>query len=480
MKKKMRMVRWVLLSGLALLSGYLLFWPTGTSQEKIVVVGAGLSGLTTAYRLQQQGHDVAVYEARTRPGGRIFTCLFEDGVWNELGGMNLDDAMSTEHITALVQEFGLTIQELSVPLKHAYVVSAKGVLQTYSDIVHAGPQPINSVRARYAERAKTVSTLHELLDEMFGSNTPVRELFEKMLRGFIGLSPRYLAAAEYFNVIWQLYALLYTGAAGAQKAHTIQGGMYQLINALCGKIPHVYYDMPLTRITRSGNRIQLDFNGELVRADRVVLTLPCTTLRDVEIEAGLISDDQMTMIKTLRYGTNAKILLPLKQKLPLAVCVGNQASTIVCQGSVLWCYYGGECGVFDDTSSHVMTGLFKKEQGIIRKAFPRAVFSPYVQPVEEGNLPYVQSSVPQGISWVVHPYSKGSYACVAHDQFAQYDARTQAFGEEIRAAFRPVDGKIFFAGEHTALDNPSTMEGAVESGERTARMVRASMQAAWW
>ncbi|OBI21409.1 hypothetical protein A5712_15420 [Mycobacterium sp. E2327] len=43
--------------------------PKGT----VAVVGAGLAGLTAAYRLQQRGFDVTVFEARDRVGGRVWT-----------------------------------------------------------------------------------------------------------------------------------------------------------------------------------------------------------------------------------------------------------------------------------------------------------------------------------------------------------------------------------------------------------------------
>jgi protoporphyrinogen/coproporphyrinogen III oxidase len=43
--------------------------PRGT----VAVIGAGLAGLTAAYRLQQRGFDVTVLEARDRVGGRVWT-----------------------------------------------------------------------------------------------------------------------------------------------------------------------------------------------------------------------------------------------------------------------------------------------------------------------------------------------------------------------------------------------------------------------
>src|SRR5919204_6379930 len=40
---------------------------------RIVVVGAGLAGLTAAYRLKQAGYAAQVYEASDRTGGRCWT-----------------------------------------------------------------------------------------------------------------------------------------------------------------------------------------------------------------------------------------------------------------------------------------------------------------------------------------------------------------------------------------------------------------------
>jgi monoamine oxidase len=73
----------------------------------VAIVGAGLTGLTLALRLQEQGVSVAVYEARMRPGGRIHTDQ------PQAGGAAIDLGASwywpeTEpRITALITSLGL-------------------------------------------------------------------------------------------------------------------------------------------------------------------------------------------------------------------------------------------------------------------------------------------------------------------------------------------------------------------------------------
>ena len=75
---------------------------------KIVVVGAGLAGLTAAYRLQEKGHDVYVYEARQRPGGRVLTVQIGDSL-EELGGKNFNDSDPPENSLKLISDLGLDI-----------------------------------------------------------------------------------------------------------------------------------------------------------------------------------------------------------------------------------------------------------------------------------------------------------------------------------------------------------------------------------
>ncbi|MCK9912167.1 FAD-dependent oxidoreductase, partial [Microbacteriaceae bacterium K1510] len=84
---------------------------SSTSQE-IVIIGAGLAGLSCAYRLQQAGYRAKVYEASNRVGGRCWTRRgdFEDGQIAEHGGELIDRGHT--NIKQLVQELGLELDNL--------------------------------------------------------------------------------------------------------------------------------------------------------------------------------------------------------------------------------------------------------------------------------------------------------------------------------------------------------------------------------
>ncbi len=77
--------------------------------KKVIIIGAGLAGLSAAYELTQAGHDVTVLEARKRPGGRVHTLRdpFSDGLYAEAGAARIPDH---HHFTLkYVELFGLTL-----------------------------------------------------------------------------------------------------------------------------------------------------------------------------------------------------------------------------------------------------------------------------------------------------------------------------------------------------------------------------------
>src|SRR5215216_6277885 len=58
--------------------------------RKVIVLGAGLAGLSAGSELTRAGHDVKVLEAQERPGGRVLTLRsFDDGMYGDAGAARI-------------------------------------------------------------------------------------------------------------------------------------------------------------------------------------------------------------------------------------------------------------------------------------------------------------------------------------------------------------------------------------------------------
>lgn len=73
------------------------------NNNKIVIIGAGLSGLTIAYLLQKKGFEITILEANTRIGGRIHTITGTSGTTIEMGGTWF--SKPHHHFIGLLDEF---------------------------------------------------------------------------------------------------------------------------------------------------------------------------------------------------------------------------------------------------------------------------------------------------------------------------------------------------------------------------------------
>ncbi len=80
-----------------------------SSGKSVIVIGAGIAGLSCAYELSRRGHQVTVLEASGRPGGhvRTFHDPFAEGLYADMGAEHFYYPGYTQYWRYL-HEFGLT------------------------------------------------------------------------------------------------------------------------------------------------------------------------------------------------------------------------------------------------------------------------------------------------------------------------------------------------------------------------------------
>ncbi len=93
----------------------------GGFKKRVIVVGAGLAGLSAAYELLKAGHEPLILEAQHRVGGRIFTLRepFARGLYGEAGAMRIP--RSHKLTMAYIEKFGLQTSDFVMGNPQAYV-----------------------------------------------------------------------------------------------------------------------------------------------------------------------------------------------------------------------------------------------------------------------------------------------------------------------------------------------------------------------
>ena len=97
------------------------FEPNAPKRKRVVIVGAGMAGLTAAYELLKAGHDPIILEARHRVGGRIYTVRdpFAEGLHGEAGAMRLP--LGHKLTMAYVEKFKLETFPFTMGNPKAYI-----------------------------------------------------------------------------------------------------------------------------------------------------------------------------------------------------------------------------------------------------------------------------------------------------------------------------------------------------------------------
>jgi monoamine oxidase len=464
---------------------------------RIAVVGAGISGLCAALRLQDSGVGSTVYEANTRIGGRMYsnTTTWAAGQVSEWGGELIDTGHKT--IRTLAKRFDLPLD----------------------DLVQAEPnsaEPTYYFDGRYypyAQATSDFSAVHQAIQRdmqtftwpvLWNSSTPggvalsdlsLHDWIESRVPGGHGSAMGQLLDVayniEYGGETTDQTALNLLGLLGYQpkpgqfsmfglsdERYHIRGGNQRLPLAIAAGLPagSVRTGWQLTAVAANPDGTQtLSFvvggTRQTVTADHTVLAVPLGVLQRLDLSKAGLDARKRGQIAAMRMGKNAKLQLQFGNRIwnstgswpgissgETYADTGYQNTWDVSRAQP------GTPGILVDYTGGGIAGSYNppspfsdQSSGYVRSV--AGTFLQQVEPVLPG-LTALWNGRATLSAWPTNPYSYGAYSYwptgYCH-RYAGYEAVRQ--------------GNLHFAGEHCSIDFQGYMEGGADEGQRAAEEI---------
>ena len=432
---------------------------------RVVVVGAGMAGLTCALALRQHGVDVVVVEGGGRGGGRVRTVAkpFLGGQYVESGAEWVD----TDHhrMRSLLDRFGMSLQGAGQEW-----TTIRRML--FRDGRLFGPAEISELDShvhddlsRYEECFERIAEgiadpahpeLHPqaaVHDDRTMADVARDADLGVLATLFAGRNSQGEFAAEQHEVsslfvAQQRAQMTAHGVDGVVRAHRVEGGLRTLVEHLVSELgPELIALGELVTGVRWGDDgVEVVTDRRTLAADHVVLACSVVPLRSISFDP-VLPAPLAAAVAELGYGTITKTALQFAER---TWPDGYATTTLAAQriyeptvdqsgeSGVLMAYSGGDGGRrLAERPEHERIRLVADDL--------RTMYGITAEPVGAFSR-----------SWSTEPRYGGSYAAYGRGQVTAH-----------WAVLRAPCGPVHVAGEHVATWT-GYLEGAVESGESVA------------
>lgn len=435
----------------------------------VIVVGAGLAGLTAARELKRSGASVLVLESRDRVGGRVHSYRLEGGLTLDLGAQFIGD----DHvlIQGLVDEAGLRRTPIHATGDMLYAAGGKKARRgslgsmplSWFHQLDALQASARLERALARLNPSEPGALDRIDAAAFIKRLTLFETTAKAIGGYVeGELCTALSEVSAYEVLDQGRSV--GGFAGERRSagwHIADGasGLTEFLAQGLGAA--VVPRAPVSRISQNQDGVTITVAGKVYQAGRVVIATPPALYASL----GLLPALPLSWREVLgawKPGSVVKTVLVFDRPWWRA---HGLSGVVLSPGGVFSAAIDASPGdgpgvliVFSTAEGARALGTSADEPARIAEAMR---WLERLSPVDVPSLVTGRS-----VDWSADPHSLGGYA------------GRRGLGGWGRAPdlFSPC-GRIHFAGTETAHRWRSFMEGAIESGQRAANEIKAEIGA---
>jgi len=443
--------------------------------KKIIVIGAGLAGLSAAYELTRLGHDVTILEARTRPGGRVFTIRepFSDNLYAEAGAQYVPE--SHELTMKYVKLFNVPLIEVETGAQPA-VYLARGKRFLVGEGKELGlPFELTAEERKLGIDGMMKKYVDPILEEITDATNPnflpdsLKKYDNLTMTEFLRSRGASAGAIELFRMGYleingdgidsysALSGLRDLILGHAEKEYKIKGGSDKLPKAFAERLADkILYGSPVVKIEQDEKAVRVTFlqagSPQTLSTDRLICAIPFSILRKIEVSPRFSAEKQKA-VETLSYTSVARVYLQMRGKFWQKE---NVSGELYLDNPRMEFFPHGHAGKRDIYESFI-TG----RQARAIASMPENERLKYVLEQAQKALPAVRENFEGGASkcWDEDEWARGAWAWLKPGE-------TASLIPHISRA----EGRIHFAGEHASA-YPGWMQGAFESGTRAAKEI---------
>ncbi len=450
----------------------------------IAIIGGGIAGLNCAYQLRKSNIIAQIFEADKTTGGRINSKenLLGPGLITEFGGEFIDT--NNKDMLDLISELKLEIYDTHADIKENNLIKDayyfKKQKRTDRDVIHEFRKIVKRLNEDKVKCGSNYNTpfaknidntsLEEYIQSLICSDW-FKDLLIYAYVAEFGMDASQQSSINLINMIGTNPAEGFSIFGDSDERFKVKGGNASVTRELSNiLIDQIQLGKKLISIRGTGNTYDLSFeDNSVLKADIVVVTLPFTILRNVDIQLDDINKDKLKCIHELGYGQNNKLILSMNNR-PWRES-GNRHSGYLFHQDIQNGWDSsqmqtnnkgpGSYTIFLGGANSIEMAKASKEQNL-RDQVPTSIVNDYISKLDLvfKNMSKAFNGNHSAALWSNNPFVNASYASYSIGQW------TSIAGLEME----PI-GNVFFAGEHCSTEFQGYMNGGAETGRRVAEAI---------